>query len=351
MADILFEKIDGVEGQLGVITLNRPHALNALNHTMFIALRENLQAWSQDETIKAVVIQAVEGRAFCAGGDIKSVYERRKINDNKVLDLFGEEYRMNQCIYHFPKPYIALMDGITMGGGVGISIHGSHRVATERYLFAMPETRIGFYPDVGASYFLPRLPHKIGFYLGLTGARLNYADCYELGMIDHIVKAESFSDIRNDLINTPLEKHADATVSDILNQYSVAVEKSSIMDHINEIDLCFAKKNMEDIMQALEHYPSAWCEEVMNALIQASPTSLKVTLRQLQEGAKLVFDDCMKQEYRMTAHFLHGHDFYEGIRAVLIDKDNKPHWKPATLEEVKASDVDQYFSPIEKELA
>lgn len=350
-SDVLFEKIDGVDGQLGVITLNRPRVLNALNQEMFIALREQLQQWSQDESIKAVVIQAAEGRAFCAGGDIKSVYERRQVKDDKVLELFAEEYRMNMCIYHFPKPYIALMDGITMGGGVGVSIHGSHRVGTDRYLFAMPETRIGFYPDIGATYFLPRLPHKIGFYLGLTGARLNHADCHALGMLDHIVKAESFADIRDALVNTSLTQHAEAKVSDILNQYSVAIEKSTIMQHVTEIATCFSKKTMEDIIQTLEHYPSAWCEEVTNALLLASPTSLKVTLRQLQEGSKLAFDDCMKLEYRMTARFLHGHDFYEGVRAALIEKDNKPRWEPSTLEGVKASDVETYFSPLKTELA
>ncbi|MDR3477331.1 MAG: enoyl-CoA hydratase/isomerase family protein [Gammaproteobacteria bacterium] len=349
-SEILFTEVEGIDGNLGLITLNRPEVMNALNQAMFVALGKHLKKWAADSHIKAVVIQAAEGRAFCAGGDIRSAYERKLENDPTLPDFFGEEYRLNKCIYHFPKPYIALMDGITMGGGVGISIHGSHRVATERFVFAMPETRIGFYPDIGASYFLSRLPHKIGLYLGLTGARLAYNDCLELGIVNHVVARDSFPKIIELLAQTSLDKHADATVSELINQFTRATEKSNFMFHQTEIQTCFSKKTVETIIDALEHYPSAWCEEVTNMLILASPTSLKVTLRQLQEGEKLTFDDCMKLEYRLTNRFLKSHDFFEGVRAAIIDKDNKPQWQPAALGDVKAEDIDLYFAPLSKEL-
>jgi enoyl-CoA hydratase len=312
--EIIFEEMPGKDGKLGVITLNRPEALNALNQNMFIGVNQQLEAWDTADDVKAVVIRAVEGRAFCAGGDIRSAYKRAKENDPTLPSFFSDEYRMNKRIYHFSKPYIALMDGITMGGGVGISIHGSHRVATPRYVFAMPETGIGFYPDVGATYFLSRLPHKVGFYLGLTGAKLAYHDCLELGMIDHIVASDSFSEILDKLAETSLVKNPDATVSEILNQFGISNGKSELTNKLAAIEVCFSKNTVEDIMKALEYFPDAWCQQIDTLLSTKSPTSLRVTLRQLQEGSKLKFDKCMDLEYRLTSRFIEGHDFFEGIR-------------------------------------
>jgi enoyl-CoA hydratase len=348
--EIIFEEMPGVDGNLGLITLNRPEALNALNQNMFTLLNKQLEVWDTADHIKAVVIRAVEGRAFCAGGDIRSAYQRAKENDPTLPTFFSDEYRMNQRIYHFSKPYIALMDGITMGGGVGISIHGSHRVATPRYVFAMPETGIGFYPDVGATYFLPRLRNKVGYYLGLTGAKINYYECLALGLIDHLVASEAFPDILKKLAETSLANNPDATVSEILNFHTVPNGQSELMNKISAIEVCFSKNTIEEIMKALEYFPDAWCQQTETILSTKSPTSLRVTLRQLQEGSKLKFDECMKLEYRLTSRFIHGHDFFEGIRAVVIDKDYAPKWKPAKLNMVTQADVDSYFAPLEQEL-
>src|SRR3990167_4221018 len=191
--DILFEELVGHEGNIGLVTLNRPKALNALTHSMILSLDKQLTLWEEQENIKAIVITAVEGRAFCAGGDIRFTYEKWDYNDGSLPLYFRDEYRLNRRIFHYSKPYIALLDGITMGGGVGISIHGSHRVATENLVFAMPETGIGFFPDVGGTYFLPRLPDKFGYYLGITGARIDCYDCCALGLTQHFVSRASFT--------------------------------------------------------------------------------------------------------------------------------------------------------------
>ena len=310
-----------------------------------------MHEWDQADHIKAVVIQAVEGRAFCAGGDVRSVYKGAKAKDPRLPQFFADEYRMNKRIYHFSKPYIALMDGITMGGGVGISIHGSHRIATSRYVFAMPETAIGFYPDVGATYFLPRLPHKMGFYLGLTGAKIDHQDCLALGMLDYVVASDVFPDILNKLAATSLKKNPDARVSEVLNYFNQPSGKSALMDKAAAIEVCFSKESVAEILKDLEYFPDAWCQQTATLMRTRSPTSLCVTLRQLQEGAKLKFDACMQLEYRLSCRFLQGHDFFEGIRAVLIDKDNMPIWEPDKLEAVQAADVDNYFAPLEQELS
>jgi enoyl-CoA hydratase len=345
-SDIIFEVIDGRDGNLGLITLNKPEKLNALNQEMFLALDTQLAAWETDERIKAVIVTAVEGRAFCAGGDIRSAYIRGKEKDPTLPEFFGDEYRMNLRIYHYPKPYIALMNGITMGGGVGISIHGSYRVGTENLVFAMPETGIGFYPDIGASYFLPRMPGKVGFYLGLTGERITYSDCVAVGVVDQIVDQHSFPDIIKKLAETSLLKHADAAIAEVVKYFVKPIEKSALLSHQTEVDTCFSKNTVEEILLALRQYPSGWTDQAANILSSRSPTSLKITLRQLQLGSKMRFDDCMRMEYDMTCHFLKSHDFYEGIRAAIIEKDQKPVWEPGRLEDVSEKDVERYFERV-----
>lgn len=348
--DVLFDEMAGKDGKLGIITLNRPEVLNSLNHAMVNAMHARLQVWATDSHIKAVVIRAAEGRAFCAGGDLRLTYERIKSHDIKLLEFFHDEYQLNRCIFHFPKPYIALLDGITMGGGVGISVHGSHRVATDRLLFAMPETGIGFFPDVGGTYFLPRLPGKIGFYLGLTGARLASDDCVAIGIAQHKVNREAFDDLLQALAQTPFNKDAKATVSDVINQFHVSTKPSHLLEQQSVIDDCFSPITLEEIEQKLENLENILCKEAGIVLKQKSPTSLKVTLRALLLGKELNFDDCMHQEYRLVAHFLQGHDFLEGIRALIIHKDQKPKWKPSTLQEVTEKEVEKYFAPLDREL-
>jgi enoyl-CoA hydratase len=348
--EINFEEISGRDGNLGLITLTRQHVLNALNQVMFNALNQQLTEWEAANHIKAVVIRAAAGRAFCAGGDIRYAYERKMAGDPKLIHFFYDEYRMNRHIHHYSKPYIALLDGITMGGGVGISVHASHRVATNRLVFAMPETAIGFYPDVGTTYILARLPHKIGFYLGLTGARIGLNDGVATGLINYPVKEDIFPDIIYQLADTSFAEDARASVSQVIQSFSMPVDEPSLWEQRDKIENCFNKKTMEEILVALEKDGSQWCHDVATSLKAKSPTSLKVTLRALQEATALEFDSCMQMEYRLTSRFIEQHDFFEGIRAVLIDKDQQPDWKPATLSAVKLAEVKKYFAPLEVEL-
>ena len=348
--DVLFEEISGRDGNIGLITLNRPKVLNALNHNMFNEMNYHLTEWEAAAQIKAVVIRAAEGRAFCAGGDIRSAYEKKLSNDPTLPYFFRDEYLLNVRIANYPKPYIAILDGITMGGGAGISINGSHRISTEHLSFAMPETGIGFYPDVGGSYFLSRLPFKIGFYLGLVGARITQGDCLALGLATHSVARDKLSDILYALADTSMSDNADLEVNEVIEKFSISAPSSELLEHKIAIETCFSKNSIEEIFHALEHYDDAWCQEILAILKTKSPTSLKVTLRALQAGAEVGFNDSMRTEYRLTTRFLGGKDFFEGIRAAIMDKDGAPRWQPATLQDVTVSDVEKYFLPLEQEL-
>lgn len=340
--DVLFEVLQGKAGNIGLITLNRQHVLNALNQSMFEALYSHLLEWEENTAIKAVIIRAAEGRAFCAGGDVREVYNRKEEGEKTKIDFFQIEYALNRKIYHYSKPYIALLDGITMGGGAGISLHGSHRVGTKQLVFAMPETRIGFFPDIGSSYFLSRLPNKVGLYLGLSGERINDKDCYALGLIDAILEQSSFNPLIEELVVTDLRNKQ--SVTEIIKKNSLVYEESSLLIHKNDILSCFSGVSVENIIQALEESKTPWCVELSFSLRKKSPTSLKVTLEQLRRAEKLDFDRCMDMEYKMMQHFLRSHDFFEGVRAALVDKDNNPHWKPASLKDVSHQSVLNYFS-------
>lgn len=340
--EINFEELPGTQGNVGLITLNRPQALNALNHHMFNALDHYLSAWESNSGIKAVIIRAVPGRAFCAGGDVRLAYERKQMNDSRLEHFFRDEYAMNKRIFHFPKPYIALLNGITMGGGAGISIHGSHRVATEHMLFAMPETGIGFFPDIGASYFLSRLPYKMGFYLGITGETIAYNDCHAIGLVDEVIAVDAQDNLVQMIVDSILpDKHA---VTDIIKQFSISVPKSFLLEHKSDITNAFSKNSVESITHTLQALDETWCKSIAEIIKKKSPTSLKVTLQELIRAEQLNFDECMQMEYGIMQQFLHSHDFFEGIRAALIDKDRNPQWKPATLERVNAEEVMKYFS-------
>lgn len=348
MPDILIEEIPGNKGKLGLITLSRQQALNALNHDMFCALDQQLITWSSASTIKAIVIRAAEGRAFCAGGDIRYAYEKKLMNDPTLINFFRDEYCLNRRIFHFPKPYIALLNGITMGGGAGISLHGSHCVATENLSFAMPETGIGFYPDIGASYFLSRLPHKIGLYLGLTGTRITYADCFALHLVNHVIAAPSQDKLLQALIDSPIpDKRA---VTKIIQLFTLTPPPAILLEHQKKIATHFAKTSVEEIILSLEQSNNDWCNKTAKTLKTKSPTSLKVTLRQLTQGKTLDFDACMQMEFRLTSRFIQEHDFYEGIRAVVIDKDHSPYWLPPNLEDVTTQAIEKYFAPVVEEL-
>lgn len=340
-SDILFEEISGTAGKLGLITLNRPKALNALSHEMFNVLDHHLSIWETSSTIKAVLIRAVEGRAFCAGGDVRQAYERKLSQHPQLSNFFHDEYALNRRIFHYKKPYIALLDGITMGGGAGISIHGSHRIATEKLVFAMPETSIGFFPDVGGSYFLSRLPYKSGFYLGLTGEHIPYQDCYALGLVDEVIQSDTQHDLINALVNSEIPDKM--SVNKIIKPFATSVPDSLLLNNKQEIVTCFDQPSVEDILHALHQSKNTWSQKVAKIIETKSPTSLKVTLQALLQGENLDFDACMDMEYRITTNFLHSHDFFEGVRAALVDKDRNPQWKPAKLAEVSNAEVKRYF--------
>jgi enoyl-CoA hydratase len=323
------------EGALGHITLNRPKALNALTHGMCASILGQLQEWAHDPDVKAVLIDAVPGRAFCAGGDLRAIYESGRKHDGTAQAFFTTEYRLNAAVKHFPKPYIALIDGIAMGGGVGVSVHGSHRVVSENALFAMPETAIGLFPDVGGSYFLPRLPGELGMYLALTGARIGPADMVYAGIATHFIPAAKFAAIAPRLA-------AGERVNDVLESMQERPGPPPLADRRAVIDRVFSASSVEALMAAL-HEEGAWGKETASLLAERSPTSLKLTFRQMREGRNLDFDSCMRMEYRITSRALEGHDFYEGVRVTLIDKGKRPHWQPPTLHAVSDAAIAPFF--------
>lgn len=343
--EVLFEELTG-QRDIGLITLNRPYVLNSLNQEMIHAMYAQLSKWASAENIKAVIIRAADGRAFCAGGDLRFTYQRYKNNDPLLTSFFKDEYQLNRLIYHFPKPYIALLDGITMGGGVGISIHGSHRVATDNFLFAMPETGIGFFPDVGGTFFLPRLPGKVGFYLGLTGAKLSSDDCIAMNIATQKITSESIPDLIKALTEHSFSSDSKQSVTELLERFLVPVNRFSLNKHQAAIEECFSKSTIEDILYALQNSSNEFCRDTTSIIEKKSPTSLKVTLQAMTRGLHLDFDECMQQEYRLTCRFLQSHDFFEGIRAIIIDKDQSPRWQPSTLASVTDYEVDQYFAPL-----
>jgi enoyl-CoA hydratase len=342
--EILFDTLSGPHGAIGLITLNRPQLLNALNEAMCIALYEQLNAWAQTSTIKAVVIRGAGERAFCAGGDIRSLYELRS-QPIPEKPFFWHEYRLNRCIFHFPKPYIALLDGVTMGGGVGLSMNGALRVGTEKLKFAMPETGIGFFPDVGGSYFLPRCPGKTGWYLALSGAAIDVADAYAIGAVNIHTKHEYLSPLLDALVTAPWSNAEPLlhTARNILDTFATPPPPSQLQTHRQIIDRCFAQASVETILAQLEQSENTWANETAKLLQTRSPTSLKVTFEQLTRGAQLDFDECIRMEYRIALQFLHTPDFYEGVRAAIINKDRHPQWQPKTLAEVSEDKIAAFF--------
>lgn len=337
--DIRFSK----HHHLGMITLTRPQALNALNLTMINALQQQLSSWQADDSVHAVVIQA-EGRAFCAGGDIRELHTHKAHDLSEKLHFFWHEYRLNYFIRQFSKPYIALMDGITMGGGVGIALHGSHPIAGEHFSFAMPETGIGFFPDVGASYLLAHCPGYLGFYLGLTGNRLNVDESFAAGLIKGIIPAEHFADFLTALSETDLSLNAFVGVERCLSQYSRLPQSSTELSKNNSmINDCFSHASVGDILSALSSKKNEWARKVHEQLLKKSPLSLEVTFIQLHRAKSMKFAACLKMDYLLASHFLKDSDFYEGIRALLVDKDNQPQWQPSSLTAIDEHQVANYF--------
>lgn len=340
--EILFERL----GTLGLVTLNRPFALNALTRNMCLTFSAQLREWAGDAAVKAVAVRGAGGRAFCAGGDIRMLADQGRTGTSAPRDFYRDEYRLDSQIHHYAKPYVALLDGITMGGGVGISVHGRHRVITERTLFAMPETSIGFFPDVGGSYFLPRCPGELGMYLGLTGERLRGGECLYAGVGTAFVPSAAIANLIGDLAELG-GGDAQAAVTGAIGRHLAAHEVPSIAAHQAKIDRHFARGSVEDILASLEaDRADPFSAKTLETLQTKSPTSLKLSYRLLREGRSLPLDRCLEMEFRLALRTMQGHDFYEGVRAVIVDKDNKPAWRPARLAEVSEADIAAYFAPL-----
>lgn len=330
-------------GHIGTITLNRPTTLNALTWSMIKALQEKLLQWQTDHNIHAVVIKANPGKAFCAGGDVRWLYKAGLAKDQDQLNFFRHEYNLNYFISQLNKPYIAMMDGITMGGGVGISLHGAYPIASEHFVFAMPETGIGFFPDIGASFLLTRLPEPIGVYLGLTGRHLAMQDAYSLGLIKYIIPAAVFTPFLNTLSEIDLSINRQQRISDCIQKFAITPTTSIISSELDNIKLFFKYQRLEEIFNALNKDGGIWATTTLQTLMKKSPLSLKITLAQLQKAKTMSLAECLAMDYCLVAHFMRGNDFYEGVRALLIDQDKCPHWQPNDLALVSNTLVEQYF--------
>jgi enoyl-CoA hydratase len=334
MAEVIIHR----QGVAGRITLNRPQALHALNEEMCLAMDAALKSWADDPEVELVVVDHAGGtRGFCAGGDIRMLAESGAADGSAAQAFFRAEYRLNTRIKNFPKPYVAFIDGVTMGGGVGISVHGSHRVATERTTFAMPETGIGLFPDVGGGWFLPRLGPPLGMWLALTGERLKGGDVCAAGVATHFAESNVVAVVKAAVCEGNLEM-LEAMDWD---------ESGAFEKHRDIIDRCFWKATVEESIAALEGEPGDWAKQQLATLKTKSPRTLKVAHRQLALGLQMKsFEDNMRMEFRIGSRQVHSHDFQEGVRAVIIDKDNAPKWNPSTLAGVTERVLDDIFAPL-----
>ena len=329
------------EGAAGFLTLNRPRAIHALTGTMLDLMAGALRAWRNDPEVRVVIIDHSEGRGFCSGGDI-ALLRNSALTDNGVsgTKFFHDEYQLNHLLFTYEKPVVAFMDGITMGGGVGISQPARWRVATENTRYAMPETGIGLFPDVGAGWYLSRLPNRIGHFLALTGARLDGAECVWAGLSTHYLPASELAEAKARLV-------AGHEIGGVLTALSVTPPAPRIASHVAEIARHFAFDRLEDILASLEADPGEWAAKELATLRSKSPQACKVALRELAQSVQLPdFAANMAQEYRLAARVINLPDFAEGVRAVIVDKDNAPQWNPATPEGVTEDLLASIFAPL-----
>ena len=325
-------------GPLGLLTLDRPQALNALTHGMIKALASQLQAWAEDDSVKTVAIRGAGDRAFCAGGDIRAVQQAVAAGRaQEGADLLRDEYRMNALIGGYPKPYVALLHGITMGGGAGVSVHGRYRLADETLSFAMPETAIGFIPDIGASYFLSRLPDQIGLYLGLTATRIGFGDALDAGLVTHAVRKDDFEAAIEELARG-------AAVEKTVRSFARKPPAGPLSAQRRSLATFFGAASVEAILERLDRDGGEFARAVAQELRSRSPTSLKLVFRQLREARRLTLEQCLAMELRLALRTLEGHDFREGVRAALVDKDRNPKWQPSSLAAV--GNLDGFFASL-----
>ncbi len=344
-SEILFSR----QGAAGLVTLNRPAALNAVTHAMVRALAAKLAEWEGDPAVTRVIVEAAPARAFSAGGDIRAIYDLgRSGRQREALTFFREEYTLNAAIKRYRKPYISLIDGIVMGGGCGLTLHGSHRVAGDKYQLAMPEVSIGFFPDVGATWALPRLPGEIGTWCALTAERLKTADAVAAGAATHHVRSDRFAELRDALCGA-------VPVDAVLAAFAEPPAGGPVIARQRTIDRLFAGTRVEDILAALDSEAAAgpeaaeWAHSTAATIRTKSPLSLKLALAQMRRGRARSFEECMQIEFRIVSRVVYGHDFYEGVRAVIVDKDDAPQWQPPTLGEISIDEVERHFAPLDGE--
>ena len=330
-----------VEGNVGRITLNRPKALHALTTAMCAAMTDALLAWRDDPAVKLVLLDHAGERGFCAGGDIRMLADSGAGDGKDAREFFFIEYRLNHLLFEYAKPVVVIMDGVTMGGGVGLSMPAGYRVATERTTFAMPETGIGLFPDVGGGWFLPRMPSHIGTWLALTGGRIRAADCELIGVATDFVESGKVEALKAAIVADP------AAIDRLLTEYEGDAGRPPLAAHQDEIDKIFGADTLEEILAGLKAAGTEWASEQLKVLATKSPQTMKVALRQLRLGGKMEsFAENMTMEYRIGARVVQRHDFIEGVRAVIVDKDNSPRWNPPAPEGVSEAMLDEIFAPL-----
>ena len=332
-----------VDGGVGFLTLNRPKALNSLTHTMVTALDTTLTAWSDDDTVRAVVVHGAGERGLCAGGDVVAIYHSAKAGGADARQFWFDEYRLNARIGRYPKPYVAYMDGIVMGGGVGVSAHGNVRVVTDTSKIAMPEVGIGFIPDVGGTFLLSRAPGNLGLHAALTGGPFSGADAIALGFADHYVAHDDLAAFTTTLVTDGVDA--------ALRDHAQEPPPSTLLAQREWIDDCYAGDTVTDIVAALRSHGEGPANDAADLIATRSPVALAVTLAAVRRADALdTLEDVLVQEYLVSCASLRSHDLVEGIRAQLVDKDRNPTWSPASLDAVADGDVDAYFAPADPDL-
>lgn len=344
MTDPSDEVLTRRDGSVGVITLNRPKAINSLNQQMVDALRAVLPRWEDDDAVTAVVLSGAGERGLCAGGDVVAVYHSARSDGVEARRFWRDEYLLNGLIGRFRKPYVALMDGIVMGGGVGVSAHANTRVVTDTSKVGMPEVGIGFIPDVGGAFVLSRAPGALGLHAALTGAPFSGADAIALGFADHYVPHSELEELTQSIVTDGVEG--------ALAKHATEPPPSDLAAQRDWIDECYAGDSVEDIVAALRGHSAVPAQDAANLIASRSPIALSVTLAAVRRAAKLqTLEEVLVQDYRVSSASLRSHDLVEGIRAQLIDKDRNPKWSPATLAAVTAADVEAYFAPVDDDLS
>jgi enoyl-CoA hydratase len=338
------DEISGrVDDGVGFVTLNRPNALNSLTQSMVNELSTVLTGWAQDDAVRAVVLSGAGERGLCAGGDVVAVYHSARADGVAARRFWYDEYLLNAKIGHFPKPYVSLMDGIVMGGGVGVGAHANTRVVTDTSTVAMPEVGIGFIPDVGGAYLLSRAPGSLGLHVALTGAPFSGADAIALGFADHYVPHDKLDKFSRAIVTDGVER--------ALSIHTIEPPPSQLAVQRDWIDECYAGDTVADIVAALRGHDAGAANDAATVIATRSPIALSVTLEAVRRAAKLdTLEDVLTQDYRVSSASLRSHDLMEGIRAQLVDKDRNPRWSPASLTEVSAADVEAYFAPVDDDL-